>query len=169
MVEACRGFEPPVWAIWLDGDELLRNPETLADWVRYWSWLDEHEQRLDPEAPPRMGWPIRLVELDGSVALCRGKVVRVDLIDSYSVSSSVFVNALGYTHGEGNVPETLSDGFGKHLLQASELDRMIVPSWLVAEPYLVHRSLLRHPARQGLRLHEQEAVEIERAKAADTT
>lgn len=116
-----------------------------------------------------MGWPIRLVELDGSVALCRGKVVRVDLIDRYDVSSSAFTNVLGFMHGEGNVPERLSEndgaaGFGKRLMLASELDRMIVPSWLVAEPFLVHRSLLRHPARSGLRMHEQEAVEIERAK-----
>jgi hypothetical protein len=161
----------PLWALWLDGDELLKNPETLGDWCRYWTWLDELELRAKPEEPPRMGWPIRLVELDGSVALCRGKVVRIDLISSYDVSSSVFTNAYGIQHGEGNVPERLSTdgagnpGFARKLELALEADRMLIPSWLVAEPFLVHRSLLRHPDRSRLRLHEQEAVEIERAKA----
>lgn len=163
MVEACRRFPKPVWAVWLDGDEILRNPEVLGDWCRYWSWLDEHEQATEP----RIGWPIRLVELDGSVAICRGKVVRVDLIDGYSVSSSVFKNTLGFTHGEGNVPELLRDkgaGFGDRMMIAVDLNRMIVPSWLVAEPYLVHRSMLRHPLRQPLRMHAQEAGEIKRGK-----
>ena len=170
MIEWTRRFRPePTWALWLDGDELLVNPERLREWTQLFTWRDEVERMHDPEAVPTMGWPIRLVELDGSVALCRGKVIRADLVDSYSVSSSVFKTVLGFTHGEGNVPERLSEndgapGFGRALEVAVSLDRMVVPSWFFAEPFLIHRSLMRHPLRQGLRLHEQEAVELEKAK-----
>lgn len=169
MVEHCRKWrdEPPVWGIWLDGDEVLVNGEYLQDELNLLEWEDDPDQ-------PFMGWPIKLVELDGGVTVCRGKVVRVDLIDSYSVSSSVFRNALGYTHGEGNVRLSTVEHWGKIRAEAARLgepeasralDQVRLPPPLPCEPFLVHRSALRHPARRGLRMHEQEAVELARAEA----
>ncbi len=170
MVEYCRRYRPePVWGLLLDGDEVLCNPEFLADHIRSLEWTN------DPDAP-WMGWPIKLVELDGGVTVCRGKVVRVDLIDSYSVSSSVFTNALGYMHGEGNYPldftehrrpiQEFIDGLPP--AQAEQASRRLwLPPPLPCEPFLMHRSALRHPARAGLRLHEQEASELGKARNGD--
>jgi hypothetical protein len=172
MIEACRNqYEPPVWGVWIDGDEILCNGEYLPDWLNSIQWQDDCG---DPDAPPSMGWPMKLVELDGSVVVCRGKVVRIDLIDSYSVSSSVFRNALGFLHGEGNYAYSVSG----HVRPFSEwiesekdaqkrdamADQLRLWPPFPCEPHLLHRSALRHPLRRGLRLHEQEASELEKAK-----
>lgn len=170
MVAACRRFTPPVWACWIDGDEVLINGEYLRDWLQAIQW-DEEATGTDE----LLGWPIKLVELDGSVSVCRGKVVRVDRIDSYSVSSSVFKNALGFTEGQGNFPYLWSEHlrpFEEWFARTRETNpeladqledtlRLFPP--LPTEPFLIHRSALRHPARRGLRLHVQEAEELEKA------
>lgn len=168
MVEYCRRWrdQAPVWGVWIDGDEVLVNGEYLRDHLNVLDWQN------DP-AEPYLGWPMHLVELDGGVTLCRGKCVRIDLIDGYSVSSSVFRNALGIMHGEGNLPVRISEYQAKVAgairglplsQQALARDRLMLPPPLPCEPYLLHRSALRHPARRGLRMHEQEAVEIEKAQ-----
>lgn len=166
MIESTRGLPPPVWGVWIDGDEVLCNGEYLRDWVNLLEWEDEGKT-LDPadeSTMPYMGFPIKLVELDGSVAVCQGKVLRVDLIDSYSVSSSVFRNALGLLEARGNLPYSAREWAHTHRA-AHEAGNLILPPPLPCEPFLLHRSFLRHPARRGLRLHEQERVEIEKAKA----
>lgn len=170
MVAACRRFDPPVWAVWIDGDEVLCNAEYLRDWLQAIQW-DEEASGTDD----LLGWPLKLVELDGSVSVCRGKVVRVDRIDSYSVSSSVFKDALGKSQKQGNVPYSVSEHIRPiadwieetrktEPLKAAAMEdtlRLLPP--LPTEPFLMHRSALRHPARRGLRMHEQEARELERA------
>jgi hypothetical protein len=161
MVKSTRqDHSEPTWVVWVDGDEVLRNPELLHDVCQHITWMDEVRQSEDPGAPPTMGFPIRIVELDGGVMICRGKVVRADLIDRYEVSSSVFINHLGYMHAEGNTMEPLH-AYAKMLEAAMETDRLFLPHWLLAEPFLLHRSLLRHPARRGVRMSSQELVELE--------
>lgn len=159
MIEACRRFEPPVWGVWVDGDEILVNARYLRDWLRVFDWRDE----LTPDAPATLGWPLKLVELDGGVVVCRGKCVRVDLIDSYSVSSSVFRTVADVEHGEGNVPFDYPKWAQDRAAGFAE-GRLYLRPPLPCEPFLLHRSALRHPLRLGLRLHEQEAVELEKAK-----
>lgn len=180
MIAETRKHEPPVWGVMVDGDEILVNGQYLRDELQALMWQEEAEG-----GDPFLGWPMNIVEHDGNVASCRAKVLRLDLIDSYSVSSSVFKTAIGTTHGEGNLQVKLSElpqsvaverliskieessGTQKEELiaLAQDLsDRLVLAPPLPGEPHLVHRSHLRHPNRRGLRMHEQEAAEIERVK-----
>jgi len=162
MIEHLRPFEEPTWGVWVDGDEVLCNAEYLRDWINYWDWREEETGEKN------LGWPIKIVEMDGSVAIVQAKVLRVDRLDSYSVSSSVFRDALGQLHGRGNYALAVGDSpLASWLRQLADPDARVF-AWppLPCEPFIMHRSKLRHPRRAGLRLHEQEATEIEKAKAA---
>ncbi len=99
MVAAQRPFAEPTWGVWIDGDEVLVNAEYLRDWLRFFDWQEEET------GVQNMGWPVKLVEMDGSIAVCQAKVLRIDRLDSYSVSSSVFRNVMGEL--EGGVTATL--------------------------------------------------------------
>lgn len=165
MIESLRPFpeDETVWGVWIDGDEVLVNAEYLRDWLQFADWREEET------GVQNMGWPLKLVELDGSIAVCQAKVVRVDRLDSYSVSSSVFKNALGALESRGNYRASIDEfGTGQHLRQLGDPDGGYLFAWppLPCEPFIMHRSKLRHPRRTGLRLHEQEAEEILKAKAA---
>lgn len=159
MVRHCRGFGPgPTWGVWIDGDEVLVNGEYLRDELQAVLWQDEEDGQT------RGGWPMRLVERDGSVAVCRAKVVRIDLIDRYLVSSSGirFKNhGVMFDHAEGNLPQSVEAWWAPRLPEVAK-DKMYLEPPLPCEPFLVHRSALRHPARRGLRMHEQEARELDR-------
>src|SRR5438105_3400517 len=50
----------PLWGVWLDGDELLLWGQYLRDWLS--AAIEEAETEENPVA----GWPLSLVELDGS-------------------------------------------------------------------------------------------------------
>lgn len=172
MVESLRPFTEPTWGVWIDGDEVLCNPEYLRDWLNFADWREE-EGMITDDAGNRsvnMGWPVKIVEMDGSVAIVQAKIMRVDRLDSYSVSSSVFRNAMGSLESRGNYRASITD-FPLHgqLQQIAEPDggyMFVWDSFALLEPYIIHRSALRHPRRTGLRLHEQEATEIAKAKAA---
>jgi len=154
---------PPIWGVWIDGDEVLCNPEYMRDWLNFADWKEEET------GVKNLGWPLKIVEMDGSIAVVQAKVLRVDRIDSYSVSSSVFTNAMGVLEGRGNYRAHITEfGTDVHLRQLADPDEGWLFHWppLPCEPYIMHRSKLRHPRRSGLRLHEQEAEEIVKAKAA---
>lgn len=157
MLEWSRRFEPPVWGVIVDADEVLMNGEYLHDWLLRL----EYAEQADP-ANRYLGRPMRIMELDGSLAWVRGRLLRLDRIQKYEVSTSVFVNELGIRHGEGNVIDKFSD-WQRPRMKYIEDDRMLVMPPLPTEPFLVHRSMLRHPSRSGLRLHEQEKEELIRA------
>lgn len=164
MIESLRPFpeNEATWGVWIDGDEVLCNPEYLRDWLNFADWKEEESGELN------MGWPLKLVEMDGSIAVCQAKVLRVDRLDSYSVSSSVFRDAMGGLHGRGNYRAHINEfGTGDHLRKLADEDAHLF-HWppLPCEPFIMHRSKLRHPLRADLRMHEQEAEEIVRAKAA---
>lgn len=162
MIESLRPFTEPTWGVWVDGDEVLCNPEYLRDWLQYFDWREEET------GVKNLGWPIKLVEMDGSIAIVQAKVMRVDRLDSYSVSSSVFRDGIGQLHGRGNYRAAVGDSpLAGQLKQLGDPDAGLF-AWppLPCEPFIMHRSKLRHPKRAGLRLHEQEADEIVKAKAA---
>ncbi len=152
-----------VWGLWLDGDEILLWGEYLADWIRAAASAGTLE---DPVA----GWPISLVELDGSVAWCMGKLVRVDLIEKYLISSSFIQMRGGETRTVGNVQcWTPTDGPTQFTESAvpptdKDLDRgrtERLPHWrarppLAGEPHLQHRWMLRPRERQVERQHKAE-------------
>lgn len=152
MVEWCRGRRwlagEEVWGLWLDGDEILLWGEYLRDWL----W--RVSQQGDSENPVG-GWPFPLVELDGSVVLCLGKLLRIDLVRRYLISSSLIELVNGDTRTVGNVPVwTPLDG---PLLHADDGR----PNWrarppLAGEPHLQHRPVLRSKLREVERQHVAE-------------
>lgn len=143
----------PLWGLWLDGDELLLWGEYLRDWV--WRVSQQGD-----EGNEVAGWPFALVELDGSVSLCMGKLVRLDLIKRYLISSSYIELVNGDRRTVGNVEywnpvdgPTQFDGEGR-------------PHWrarppLQGEPHLQHRPVLRSRLRGVERQHLAEARNFE--------
>lgn len=151
----------PLWGVWLDGDEVLFNGEYLRDWLQVIQWHDEAK----PDERPHLGRPIRIVELDGSVGWTQTSVVRIDLIRNFDVSTVGFVNELGVEQGAGNYPDSYSD-WATPRTPYFEADQMLIHPPIPGEPFVLHRSVLRHPARAGHRMHHQEAAELERRKAS---
>ena len=159
LQEAKRRHPGPLWGVWLDGDEILGNGEYLRDRLQWCQWEDE----ANPDKEPWARWPLRLIEADGRMSLITGRVVRLDLIRSYDVSTSVITNEAGIRDTYGNVPED-SRIWIEHFLGA--IDKGMMTAWppLPCEPYIFHRSHLRHPARRGNRMHVQEAAELEKLR-----
>lgn len=149
------GAQEPVWGIWLDGDEILANPEWLRDRLQGVVWDDE------ARGSDTLNLPLWVVEHDRSMAITGGRLVRLDLIRSYDVSVSVVTDETGAEQGLGNL-STDARIWVETWMQAVETGRMLAWPPGPAEPCIVHRSHLRHPLRRGLRLHAQEAEELRR-------
>ena len=157
----------PLWGVVVDGDEVLVNGEYLRDRLQALEWDDEAKGAVagDRDAPqPWAYWPIQMVEHEGSMTLLTARVLRLDLIRSIDVSTSVMTNEHGIQVGMGNHPVP-AHVFAEAWLHAIDAGKTIAwPPW-PCEPFLVHRSNLRHPARRGLRMSEQERVELARAES----
>lgn len=145
----------PLWGLWLDGDELLLWGEMLKDWL----WRVEQQ---GDDGNPVGGWPLPLVELDGTVVICAGKLVRLDLIRKYLVSSSYIEMVDGSRRTVGNMPYwTPTDG-------------ALVESWrarppLQGEPHLQHRPVLRSKLRTVERQHRAEERNFRGVELPDST
>jgi hypothetical protein len=176
MLEHIRHLQAPVWVLWLDGDEMLVNGEYLRDWVEHIQWRDELERAewikvaptrdlIEQNAPaPTMRIPLRLVELDGSISMSYVKLVRGDLVKSYDLSIANLINSAGIAEQAGNLHEHISGWMAAHP-RAGEGYLYWPPGPGPLDPFIVHRSLLRHPLRAGLRMNEQEAAEIAKRAA----
>jgi hypothetical protein len=138
------GSQGPLWGLWVDGDELLLNGRWLPDLVE----RAKYEQ--DGQAG---GIVIRLVEQqDGSVARCHGKLIRIDAIDRYEVSSYQVLYKSGHVLALPNVPEDREHWASE---RAATGQLFALPPY-PGEPHLVHRSQLRPPERGEVRLHKAE-------------
>lgn len=159
MLEEAKRRNPdePLWGVWLDGDEILCNGEYLRDILQWCEW----ESERDPENP-WMRWPLRLVEADGAIATISNRVVRLDLIRSYDISTSVVTDVNGIERAWGNVAED-AELWMQHFLGALDHGRMTAWPPLPCEPHIFHRSHLRHPLRRAHRMHAQEADELRKA------
>ena len=170
MVRYVQGLDlrPPVWAVWVDGDEVLENARYLRDWVQTIAWRDEERgvSLDDPENLPTMGYPIAIMEPHGRLSICRAKVIRVDLVKQYVVSSSVVETVLGGYMGEGNKPLRGTDWIEPRTKDLAEEDAVYAMPPQPGVPFLVHRSHLRHPSRRGARMSGQEQVEFARESEA---
>lgn len=159
LKRAQRDFPGVLWGVVIDGDEVLRNGEYLRDEIQAVAWADAQR----PDDPPTARIPLRLIERDGTISLITARVIRLDLIREYNVSSSLITNTAGVQEGWGNRPE-----LSPLWLQAWEhaIDKGQLVSWppFPCEPCIVHRAHLRHPARRGLRMSDQETRELARAK-----
>jgi hypothetical protein len=144
-----------LWVLWLDGDELLLWPEYLQDWTR----------RVDAETGAG-GFAIRIVEYDGSVAKCYGKIIRADRVRRYVHSSYHVELHTGIEVALPNVPLCQAGGIPilpSGIDQWGELSEADRARWLAdarppiqGEPHLLHRSWLRDPGRTIARQSDAE-------------
>jgi hypothetical protein len=155
--------DEPLWVLWLDADELLLWGEYLRDWIG----------RVEEETGAG-GFPLRIVELDGSVALAYGKVIRADYVRRYLHSSYQVELTNGVVVALPNVKICGAGGvpYGP-FPHRPDPSGVLVPAPpgspeveeylgrhrppLAGEPHLLHRSLLRSPERSVRRLSEVEA------------
>lgn len=156
MLGFCRsafgGRGDSLWGLWLDGDELLLNGDQLRDWLL-------RVLETDDPSNPVGGWPLSLVELDGSVSWCMGKLVRLDLIREYLISSSYVELVNGRRITVGNVPAWNPVDGPMQFEETRDGGRR--PHWrarlpLQGEPHLLHRPVLRSSSRMVERQHVAE-------------
>lgn len=158
MLDWTRQFEPPVWGIIVDADEVLINGEYMRDWLNPLDWNEE----LDPDAE-YLGRPMRIMELNGQLRWVRGRILRLDRIVEYKVSTSVFTvrtnNGIQTFTNAGNVDDEY-EVWEAPRRGIIEKGGMLVMPPVPTEPYLVHRSFLRHPLRRNVRMSDQEKAEL---------
>lgn len=154
----------PAWAVTLDADEILVGGQFLRDRLEWIEASDRHRGAsiATPDNPPMARWPLRLIEHDGSMSLITARVYRMDFLRSIDHSTSVVTNVAGVRDGWGNVGE-VSRVWTERWLAAVDAGHMVAWPPFSAEPHIVHRSNLRTPARQGLRMSDQETREFKRA------
>lgn len=138
----CNG--KPFWAVFLDGDESFIWADRLPVWIR--------RAELEPwsdDLKVTGGFPLRIVELDGSVVWAAGRVFRGDLVEEF-LNSSVEIRLKD---------SGASVGIGNSLCwrPGDEVDAYHRPP-LQGEPHILHLSELRDPARQVKR---QSVAELE--------
>jgi hypothetical protein len=141
---------PDTWCVVLDSDELLLWGEYLRDFLA----LAEHR----PITAAR-GFPLRLVEFDGSVALVSSRIYKLDAVKRYELSVHTIIlegsdtpialpnQQVCYMHGNPMRPD----------------DPRCRPP-LQGEPHILHRTMLRNPTRQAQRQHEVEGEWFEQRK-----
>lgn len=147
------------WLLWLDGDEVLLWPEYFRDWAA----AADYRTGIG-------GFPMRVVELDGSVALSNNRVVKVSAVRKFITGASTVELHTGMVVqlpneklcGAGGIPWGNMPTFdnGQPATPGStELELFLARHRppVHGEPHVLHRSLLRDPARQVQRQHEAEA------------
>lgn len=158
MVEAVQARFPgeEVWGVWLDGDEILLWGEYLSDWI--WGQTQQAIYN-DPDAP-LAHCPLPLVELSGLTIMCLGKVIRVDLIERYLISSSYMEWKNGYRMTFGNV-DHWNPVDGPLILMEDGRPHWRARPPLQGEPHLQHRPVLRSRLRTVERQGAAEARNFE--------
>jgi hypothetical protein len=158
-------FPGVLWAVVLDGDEVLYHAEYLRDLIECVQAEDDLRGAdwRDPDNPPTARIPLRLVERDGGLHTITARVYRADLVREYNVSSSLITNLHGVQDGWGNRPE-LSPAYVAAWERVMSEGRVATLPPFPCEPCIVHRSHLRHPLRRGLRMSDQETRELRAAE-----
>lgn len=158
MIRWCREqwHDVPLWVLWLDADEIMVNAFAVRDLVRRQMWEDELRGAsiVQPDNLPTGGLVLRYVEADGSVAKEWGRLVRADLIRRYVVSNLIVEGVNGVQNRLGRRIEDAREWRGPR--ERVHGFALVLDPPLPGEPFFVHRSHLRHPYRERLRLHEQE-------------
>lgn len=150
LIEA-KAWDHDAYGLWLDGDEILL----------FGQYLKDHANRADRETGTG-GFTLRIVEYDGSVALCFGKVIKLGSISQYVMSSYEVKLESGLTIALPNVPICSSGGIPIGTIGGRE-DPILAKNRppLIGEPHLLHRHGLRDPERTAPRLHDKEAESFE--------
>lgn len=139
--------DPDYWALWLDADEILLWGEYLHDLCR----------RAEIETATG-GAAIKIVEYDGSVANCFGKLIKLESIKRYVMSSYEVELNNGMTVALPNVPICTAGGIPIGEIKEAT-DPLLATNRppLQGEPHLLHRHGLRDPRRSVQRLHDAES------------
>jgi len=147
MLKEAQAWNYDGWGIWIDGDEILL----------YGKYLRDHAYRASYETGAG-GFTIRIVEYDGSVAQCHGKVIKLDAIKRYRMSSYEVELESGLTVALPNVPICSAGGIPIGEISERDDPRLVTnrPP-VIGEPHLLHRHGLRDPNRTAARLHDTEA------------
>jgi len=167
-VHADYGRDEPVWAVVVDADEVLVNGRYLRDrleWILARDALNGASV-TDKDNPPMARWPLHLVEHEGSMSMITGRVFRADLLRSIDHSSSVVTNVAGVQDGWGNFAAT-SRAWLERWLAATDAGALLAWPPLPTEPFIAHRTNLRHPLRAQLRMSDQELVEFAKAQGKE--
>lgn len=156
------------WAVWLDADEVMLWPQYLR------SMILRAEMEADEETAIG-GFPIRVVELDGSVALGNNRIVSMAAVKEYLhdayqarlVNDMVVALPNEKVCGPGGIPygaypmQQMADGT---IVPIADTEDERVQAFLArhrppvaGEPHILHRAVLRDPNRQAARLNAVEA------------
>lgn len=138
-----------IWGLWLDGDEILL-------WGQY---LHDHCQRAEQETATG-GTTLRIVEYDGSVAECYGKLIKLSTVKRYVMSSYEVELENGMTVALPNVPICTAGGipYVKDRISSPDDPRLgYLRPPLQGEPHLLHRHGLRSKNRGVARMHDAES------------
>lgn len=143
----------PLWCLWLDGDEVMLWGQYLDDMIRYAN-----------EETGIGGFPLRIVELDGSVAYSHNRIFRGDRVRKFLIGASQAELHTGMVVGLPNTPICGAGGIPVHPdggwqgmspeRQSEWLARCRPP--VAGEPHILHRSALRSRHRKIERQHEAE-------------
>lgn len=141
---------PDSFGVVLDSDELLLWGEYLRDFL---------ELAAKRPITAAGGFPLRLVEFDGSVALVSSRVYRIGLIDRYELSvHTVILKGQTAPIALPNIQVCYMHG----IAMRGDDPRCRPP--LQGEPHILHRTMLRNPDRKTQRQHEAEGAWFEQRK-----
>lgn len=143
LLAKSRRFPGPLWGIVLDSDELLVNGEQIPALIQY------HEQQAENAEREPFRIPLRLMDGDGTASVMTGRILRLDLIERYLISSY----HVKLTNG---AEVSLANGV---LVPAGEPDKTALDVTtglqmrrpLQGEPHILHRAFLRPPQRTAER------------------
>jgi len=155
LLTKTRRYPTPTWGVILDGDELLLYGEQIP------ALIEHHEQEAKADGRESFGATLRLMEGDGTCGLIMARVLRLDLIERWLISSYHLQLRSGLEVSRPNA----------YILEAGQPDTaQVEPSTgmqirrpLQGEPHILHRSWFRSAARTAQR---QSAVEGTRVRPA---
>lgn len=152
MLEPTRRYGPDTWGVILDGDEILLHGEYLPDLIEY---------AIQKDGERAFGFPLRLMEVDGSCAKIGARVLRLDVIERYLISS---YHLLLYSGAEVSLPNVALRLAGEPDLAPAPEDEsygMQRRRPVMGEPHILHRSIMRSAQRGAVRQHRAEQSELE--------
>jgi len=151
MLWQAQAWDHDAWGLWIDADEILL----------YGQYLRDHINRATEESAA--GYTIRIVEYDGSVASCYGKLIRLGSIRSYTMSSYEVILENGITVALPNVPICSAGGIPIGEIEGRDDPQLALKRPpVIGEPHLLHRHGLRSPKREAPRLHDKEAESFDK-------
>ena len=144
----------PVWGVIVDGDEQLMYPEGIP------ALIEHHTLEAEAQGTVSVGATLRLVEGDGTIGLILARVLRLDLIDRWLISSYHLLLKNGV---EVSRPNAYILRPGDPDSEKTDLSTgMQLRRPLMGEPHILHRSWFRPPQRAAERQSAAEGTDFDR-------